>query len=111
MITVNSHGETFNIEPSFINAAKYWYKSHSGNLSVTGDIKMGIFIGEYNQGKLSCSSSNAIIASISLCKDLKCRANPSINNNFCIFFSPYELKNGSVVLDSIDPKLRTLLGV
>ena len=47
MITVRRNSETFNIEPSFINAAKNWYKNHSGNLSVNGDIKMGIFIGKY----------------------------------------------------------------
>ena len=110
MIAVQRHGETFNIEPSFINAAKYWYKNHSGNLSVNGDIKMGIFIGEYKQGNPDCSSPDSIIASISLCTDLKCSANSNINSNFCIFFSPYEFKNGQVILDSIDPKLQKLLG-
>lgn len=110
MIAVTRHGETFNIEPSFINAAKNWYKNHSGNLSVNGNIKMGVFIGEYKQSKPDCSSSNSTIASIPLCKDLKCSANRNINSDFCIFFSPYEFKNGQVILDSIDPKLQTLLG-
>ena len=110
MITVRRNSETFNIEPSFINAAKNWYKNHSGNLSVNGDIKMGIFIGKCKQGNPNCSRSDAIIASISLCTDLKCMANSNINSDFCIFFSPYEFKNGQVILDSIDPKLQTLLG-
>ena len=57
MITVVRNGETFNIEPYFINTAKYWYKNHSGNLSVNGDIKMGIFIGKHKQGKKSTKTT------------------------------------------------------